>query len=335
MIGLTRIRGQDRALELLRKALESERVPHAYLFAGPSGVGKGTTAIALAAALNCEREPGRGCGACGPCAKIADGTHPDVCVLRPSGAGNFIVVDDIRTLTARLSFAPHEGRARVVVVEDAERLKPEAANAFLKTLEEPPARTHFVLCTSSPEQLLVTVQSRCQKVRFGALEDEAVVAILGAAGVTAERARAAATLANGSAARAAELAAGDALERRRERAFRLLGAVGGRGFRTVTEAAAELAQEKDDLVPALEMVAHFYRDAAALAAGVAPETLMNRDRVAELRAEAARAGGPAPLARQAAAVLDTQVAILGFASPQLALERLILTLRVGIPWQTR
>src|SRR5206468_11280591 len=121
----------------------ADKVASAYLFEGMVGVGKATTALALAQALNCERAPGQGCGACDPCRKIESGLHPDVVRVEPDG--QFIKIAQVRQVTARAAYRPHEGRARVVILDPADAMNLEAANALLKTLEEPPADIHFVL----------------------------------------------------------------------------------------------------------------------------------------------------------------------------------------------
>jgi DNA polymerase III subunit delta' len=167
---LSQIRGQPRALAILRQAMAMDRVAHAYLFCGPAGCGKHTTGLALAAALNCERTPGEGCGTCGPCEKIAAGIHPDVRTLERQGASQTIPIETIRTqVIPVLAMRPHEGRARMFLIEEASALQGASANALLKTLEEPPPRTHFVLSTTSPQQLLPTIRSRCQRINFAAL----------------------------------------------------------------------------------------------------------------------------------------------------------------------
>lgn len=145
-------------------------MPHAYLMSGPRGAPMYDTAIALAMALNCQRRGAIGadaCGECDACAKIVAGIHPDVVTLVREGAAQIVPIESVRNqVIARMGMPPHEGDVRVFIVEEATSLAPPAANALLKTLEEPPARTLFVLCTTAPEQLLPTIRSRCQRVRF-------------------------------------------------------------------------------------------------------------------------------------------------------------------------
>jgi DNA polymerase III delta' subunit len=162
------IPGQQRVTAQLQSAIERNRVPHAYLFSGPKGAPLYDTAQALAMALNCTTQRGIGCGECEQCSKIAAGIHPDVVTLLREGAAQIIPIESVRTqVITRIGLPPHEADTRVFIVEEATSFAPPAANALLKTLEEPPARTIFVLCTTAPEQLLPTIRSRCQRVRFG------------------------------------------------------------------------------------------------------------------------------------------------------------------------
>lgn len=182
---LSSVHGQDRVIALLRRAFERSRMPHAYLFSGPRGAPLVETALALAGALNCQTRPGEGCGQCVSCGKIAGGIHPDVVTLVREGAGQIVPIENVRNqVIARLGLPPHEADVRVFIIEEATAMAPPAANALLKTLEEPPARTMFVLCTVAPEQLLPTIRSRCQRVRFGAVD---AVAATGDDGARAAR----------------------------------------------------------------------------------------------------------------------------------------------------
>lgn len=152
--------GQELALSLLRRGLETGPA-HAYLFAGPAGVGKAEAALAFAAALCCRVG---GCAECDTCRRIQEGIHPDVDVVAPEGT--FITVDQIREVNREVALRPFEAQARVTIFLEAEAMNKEAANAFLKTLEEPPPHAHFILVTSAPESLLETIVSRCQRVPF-------------------------------------------------------------------------------------------------------------------------------------------------------------------------
>ncbi len=161
-------------MAVLRQAIEHRRLHHAFLFSGPSGVGKRTAALALASALNCEVAPGVGCGTCQICTRITDGTHPDVITLAREGAAQIVPIETVRTrVVAAVGLPPHEAHERVFLIDEANSLQPAAANCLLKTLEEPPARTRFVLMTIAPDQLLPTIRSRCQRVGFAPLGIEA------------------------------------------------------------------------------------------------------------------------------------------------------------------
>ncbi len=210
--------GQDLALETIRRGLARGRLHHALLFVGPEGVGKELTAFGLACAVTCEREPGEGCGTCPTCHRVltvsSEGArvplHPDVVVVERGLYGKEILgrstdektdisVDQVRRVVLeKINFAPHEARERIVIVRHAEEMSAGAANALLKTLEEPPGHTRFVLLTSRPGELLSTIRSRTQPIRFALLRDEVVEKILLARGVEPSLARQSAELAGGS-----------------------------------------------------------------------------------------------------------------------------------------
>lgn len=178
----TDIRGQDRAKTILERALETGRVHHAYLFAGLRGVGKFTTAMAFSAIVNCkERDPEvfeDACGECRSCRKIAEGYHPDVMSIAPEGGSSRIKIDQIRDLQEESAKQPHEARYRMVVIDGAHEMTTEAANALLKTLEEPSTRMRLILVTDQAHRLLETIISRCQELRFSGLAPDEIVEIL-------------------------------------------------------------------------------------------------------------------------------------------------------------
>jgi DNA polymerase III subunit delta' len=168
-VALEAIRDQPRVVELLRRALASGRVAHAYAFIGAPGSGRTTAALALASALLCERG---GCGACRACTLAAGARHPDLHVIvptppdtNPRGA-RAIRIDAIRGLERQASLAPVMAPRKVFVLDDADRMTGETPQAFLKTLEEPPARTAMILVLERARAVPATVLSRCQLVRF-------------------------------------------------------------------------------------------------------------------------------------------------------------------------
>ncbi len=152
--------GQHMAVSMLKRALE-QGASHAYLFSGPPGAGKSEAAVAFAAGLACADN---GCGECSTCRRVLEGVHPDVEIVAPEG--NFIRKEDITEINLHAVYRPYEARAKVYIFLEAESFNEPAANAFLKTLEEPPAHVHFLLVTDRPERLKPTIVSRCQPVAF-------------------------------------------------------------------------------------------------------------------------------------------------------------------------
>ncbi|KKK56294.1 hypothetical protein LCGC14_3065970, partial [marine sediment metagenome] len=156
-----------------QSVIDKGRLAHAYLFYGPRGVGKSKTAHAFASTLNCAQA----CGTCISCRGVQARTHPDFIYIEPQGAQG-ILLDQIKTLIKRVKLKAHAGNYRVIIIDEAHKLLPEAANALLKTLEEPPERVVFILVAHDMSRVLSTISSRCQRVRFGALGNEVARDIL-------------------------------------------------------------------------------------------------------------------------------------------------------------
>jgi DNA polymerase-3 subunit delta' len=172
------ISGHGHLLELMAAAAARGSLPPSLIFAGPTGVGKRMAAVSLAQLLNCTRPTAAdACGTCSACTRIARGVHADVLIIAPGETG-VIKVDQIRDAIERSAYRPFEGRRRVVIIDEADAMLGEAQNAILKTLEEPPAASMFVLITSRPDLLLPTVSSRCQRLRFGRLAPSDVAFVL-------------------------------------------------------------------------------------------------------------------------------------------------------------
>ncbi len=198
-VSLSKIRGHRLQLDILGRLIASGRHGHAYLFEGPEGVGKLTVAKALVARLACwgagssDLDP---CGHCRSCSALEHEDHPDLKVLLKDGVS--IKIDQVREAIQRLRYDPVVGRVKAVLIDAADTLREEAANALLKTLEEPPPATIFVLVTAKPQVLLETIRSRCQSLRFADLPEVDLAELLVEQGQARPMAMTAAALAQGS-----------------------------------------------------------------------------------------------------------------------------------------
>ena len=273
---LSQLRAQDTARRTIERALETGRIHHAYLFAGPDGVGKELAAFGLAQALVCEKrgEASVGlfgampasflaCGACSACLRAVPRddkrlpVHPDIVVIEralyaPQAIGRRtaetqdISIDQVRTLVlSRAAYAPHEGRAKVFIVRRVEELSISAANALLKTLEEPGGRTHFILLTAQPDALLPTILSRTMRIRFAPLPDDVVAELLVARGIEAARANEVARLSGGSVEAGEHLADPEESEARDRFVTRALEAITAPGLEPMLALAEDAKKEKD------------------------------------------------------------------------------------------
>ncbi|MDR3621481.1 MAG: DNA polymerase III subunit delta' [Paludisphaera borealis] len=240
------VRGHDRALASLRSSAGSGRLPHAFLFVGPEGIGKRTFALTLAQALLCERnaegllEP---CGECPGCVQVEAGSHPDLIVTGRPDDKQELPIRVIRDLCAEFGLKPARGVRKVAVVDDVDTMNDEAANAFLKTLEEPPPGAVLILIGTSAEQQLETIVSRCQVVRFDPLPVDELAGLLLEKGIAADADDAAklAALAEGSVSRAIGLADPDLDRYRRDL---IDGLAGERGFDPAEQVQQLLAFSK-------------------------------------------------------------------------------------------
>ncbi len=193
--------GQKKVADFLQTVVDRDKVGHAYLFVGPPGSGKHTAAKALACALLCDDN---GCGACGACVRVKRGAHPDVHSVSPEGAAGYLA-EQVRDIIHDVNLHPVEGKRKVYLLSGADVFNDSAANAFLKTLEEPPANVVIVLMSHSYDAVLPTIASRCQVVRFRRIPpSESTALLVQRTGADPEAAGAALAAAGGVVARAAD-----------------------------------------------------------------------------------------------------------------------------------
>lgn len=353
---LADVRGHERVRGILARALERDRLPPALLFAGPDGVGKKTLALAVARAALCERAPApEACGACRPCRAVSAALaparlegrrreadrhpdedvwrnfrlHPDLVLAegwwltrtgRPRAEPE-IRVAQARDLIGEIAGAPFEARRRVFVVDDAHTMNDEAQNALLKSLEEPPPRSHVILVSSAPQGLRQTIRSRCQRLRFGPLPRGVVARFLAEhEGLAEVDASVRAARAGGSLGAALSLDS-EGYARIREGLLGLLERAPGLDAVGRMEAAETLEQLEDPSF-LLTTLRSLLRDVAVLRAGAPPAALVNADVAERLAAVAA-----GPLGTRATLVAeraeDARHALRGFASKLLTFDLLV------------
>lgn len=294
--------GNERVKQLLRKMLGSGRVPGALLFSGEEGVGKRLFALEIAKALNCRAPQGvEGCGNCPACVrmsrfnfpqsedsddwkKIIWTDHGDVgMVVAPK---RLLLVDQMRDIDREANFRPFEGKARVFIVDDADKLNEPSANALLKILEEPPPTSHIVLITSRPAMLLPTIRSRCQAIRFSPLTTAEIEQhLLKNKLATPAETRLMAQAGNGSIGRAL---AGDLenIKERRDAMLQVLTALAiTRDYSRLLRLAEEMndAKHKDEYEFGLELLETLIRDALMLSLGVNSAKVINEDVLPQLQ----------------------------------------------------
>ena len=295
------ITGNERVKQLLRRMLEEQRVPGALLFSGEAGIGKKLFALEVAKALNCRSRIGvDACGACAICKRISTinfpssddpeekrqifwTDHPDVGFLE--APTRMFHVKQMRALEREANFRPYEGNARVFLIDDADKLNDQSANALLKTLEEPPRTANTILITSRPAVLLPTIRSRCQQIRFSPLAAAEIERhLLEHKLANASDARLRARCAAGSLGRALSDDLEDYKERR-EAMLSVLQALALTGDRTRLLRASEglnEARNRDDYEANLELLETLIRDALLVSVGSNEDKIVNADVLPQL-----------------------------------------------------
>ena len=297
--------GHVRLIPLLARAVAGGTLPPSLLFAGPSGIGKRLTAIAVAQALNCTESPVASrqssvasrqspvdsrqssvdaCGVCAACTRIARGVHPDVLIIEPGDTGA-IKIEQVRDIVDQAGYRPFEGRRRVVIIDEADALVTAAQHALLKTLEEPPPSSIFILVTARPKVLLATVRSRCPELRFRQLAAGEIASVMVARGHSESEARAVAATADGSLGHALQASAGELVEAREvaQRVLKHASTVqdparrleGAKALLSKTGATGDT--EREQLSSHLRAMASLLRDVEVLATRADEGTLANPD----------------------------------------------------------
>ncbi|MEW6266237.1 MAG: DNA polymerase III subunit delta' [Thermodesulfobacteriota bacterium] len=320
------IKGHERPLRLIKAMLAAGRLPHALLLSGPAGVGKRTLALALAQAVNClNPRSGEPCGVCLSCDKIIRGLHPDVEEIAPEGKARLIKIESVRDLRTRIAYKPYEGRCKVFIVREADRMKEEQANALLKTLEEPPPQSLLILTTPEESDLLPTMVSRCLRLSLAPLPRALVEDWLKMRrGLMGPRARLLASMSGGCLGRVKDVSPDEFWNRRQEIVSRL-GTLDARRLEPALKWAAELAAGESGWPDLFSLLRFWYRDLMILSGIGGEERLMNQDLAGQLKTAAA--GRRCDDFRAALAAVDrAEDALNRFIRPELVFENLLLAL---------
>lgn len=259
-MGFDQFIGHRRQVEILRQALASGRLHHAYLFVGPEGIGKRTLAIALAQAVHCTDSAADFCGSCVNCTRIADGNHPDVRVIEPLAGKKEISIQQVREFERELNYRSFTGKRKIIIVDPATLMNLASQNALLKTLEEPPQESLIILIAASAGGLLPTLRSRCLRISFAPLTRSEVTQFLRTKqGMTGEEVEFLAAMSMGSIGTAIGLDQEAFVEKRRIWVG-IVGALKAGDYQAAMAAAEALAGNREDALKFLAWAQSWYRD---------------------------------------------------------------------------
>jgi DNA polymerase-3 subunit delta' len=343
--GFESIIDQDRPIRILTTFLQKGTIAHALLFSGTEGAGKERAAIAFAMACNCtgDRSPSETesmdsrhpdqpgaafqslplapCGVCKSCRKIDAGSHPDIIRVKPSGS--FIKIDQIRSLCQTLAMKPYEARIRVVIISDAQAMNLAAGNALLKALEEPPARTILILVAAHPSDLMPTIVSRCQHIRFNPLTRKMLESVLVREhGLDVGDAAVITAMANGSLSRALHMYRTNWINRR-SWLISELNSLSNGPINRLLAFSDQLSKNKDDLPDALEVIKSWLRD--LVVAKLYPDKILNQDLAPKLR-QASQQMSQSSLFAKLEIIQSTQRSLQAGTNLRLAMEAMVLKL---------
>ena len=290
-MSFSNIYGHEKKIEILQKTLAQNRTGHAYLFSGVSAIGKKTLAVEFIKAINCEKPDSLGdsCGECASCRKIQHACHPDIFFVEADG--QFIRIASIRQIQERTTCKPLEARRRAFIIDDADKMNEESANALLKMLEEPSSANILILVTARPYSMPQTIISRCQHMRFNPLSSETVARFLvSEMNMDNQKALLLAALSGGSIGNALELNKEDIVAYRTE-LLTLLSTTNREDPFSLINFASFLGQKKKEIRQGLNIMNTFFRDVLVFKEVGKNEMLINQDNSSFISTCAARLSG--------------------------------------------
>lgn len=322
------IYGHEKQISVLQTAAARNRIPHAYLFYGMEGVGKRTVAEVFSKAMNCRSNSIDACDECPSCMKIVRGNHPDVVMIRAEG--QFIKVKEIRELQEQMKFRPFEGRKRIFIIDDADRMNIVSANALLKTLEEPSASNILMLITARPHQLPMTILSRCQHLRFNPLRRETIALYLQEKVSLDSQTSALLSLSSGGSIGKAMTLHDDSYLTTRNVVFTIMSKIRMNDPLMVLSLTNDFGQERKEITERLSILMTGYRDALVYKETGEVDRIINQDHIDVIKSVAENVSGR-DIMNSIRAVDRAFHAVSQNANKQLTLEAMMFTLnRYGV-----
>ncbi len=254
------VRGQDKAVEILKDEIKKGRISHAYLFSGQSGLGKKKLALEFAKAVFCSKKELDSCDSCISCRKVDHSNHPDLKIIARAEDKSAISIDQIRELKKEIAYKPYESERKIYIIEDADLMTKEAANSLLKTLEEPPEFATIILLAEDAGKLLPTIVSRCQEVKLTDVSAELIEDILLKKGLSHNKAEILSYLAEGSQGRAVKFAENESFFQERKNIYNFIANIEEKTTVEIFLAADQFNKLINNDFPFFYLLSNWYRD---------------------------------------------------------------------------
>lgn len=291
--GFAGVIGHEDVIRHFRKALENGKISHAYILSGDSGSGKKMLADLFAMALQCQQGKGEACGECESCKKAGHHAHPDIVYLMHDKP-NLISVDEVREqIVSSAALKPYEGKHKIYIIADAEKMNQQAQNALLKTIEEPPSYAVFLLLTRSAEALLPTIVSRCVTLSLKPVPDEKVIDyLMKNNGISQYEAEIAAAFAQGNIGRAKEITADASYMTMTQQMIHLLRRISQVPIVDLVDYVREISAEKQNIQDYLDILAMWFRDVLLYKATKEIDNLIFKKEIKDIREQAVMCSYP-------------------------------------------
>ena len=318
--------GHEEIISHMKAAVKSGRISHAYILTGPEGCGKNTLANLFAMTIMCEGEGDKPCGQCRACKKIMSGNHPDLIYVRHAKDGVLSVGEARDQIAKTAEIKPYESSKKVYIISDADMMTPDAQNAILKTIEEPPEYAVFLLLAVKAESFLPTIKSRCVTLSLHAIDKERIADYVSHEYALSEAdANLVAAFAQGSIGMAKSAVSSDEFRLRLEEGVKFLSAMPDRSIKSCVEMAKAIAPTKEDLYAYFHIFTMWLRDVLYFKASNDPDGIVFKDRLSDIRRQAGKSSYEG--IEKCLAALDTATArVRANVDREVVLELLFLTI---------